>query len=426
VHLTTALTRRRYLASAWPWRALAYLVTGAVTGLIGLTVMACLIVVGGLLSLVLVGLPILAAVTLTGVPLGAWERWRLRLIDPEPATDPHRRPGRPGPLGWAATRFREPSTWRELGYALLLVTVLWPLDAVLAVAAIAVPPTLLTAPVPVLVSGGRRGLWPHFAISTPPQAAAAVIAGIALVAACAYLVGAAAVAHGALARTMLTAREDELRDRLREVTRSRERLVNAFEAERRRIERDLHDGAQQRLAALALNLGLARLDLPAGPAADRVADAHEQARHALAELRELIHNIHPQILTERGLAAAIEDVAGRSQIPVDLDLAALHADREGPARPPQAIEAIGYFATCEALANIAKHSAARRAWITGRRTGGTLLLEIGDDGRGGAAPERGTGLTGLADRAAVVDGTVTLTSPAGGPTVLRVELPCDI
>lgn len=419
------MTRSRYLLSAWPWRGLAYLVTGAVTGLIALLVIASLLVVGGVLSLVVVGLPVLAAVVLVGIPVGAWERRRLWLIDPAPVEDPHRPRTEAGPLAWAATRVKEPATWRELGYVLLLATVLWPVDAVVALATVAVPPTLLTAPVPVLASGGHRGLWPGFAIGTPLEAAVAVAAGIALIPVLAYLTGATAAAHGAVARMMLTPREDELRARLDEVTDSRTRLVNAFEAERRRIERDLHDGAQQRLAALSVSLGLARLDMPPGPAIRHIADAQEQARLALAELRELVHGIHPQILTERGLAAAIEDLASRSPMPVDLDLAGLADGSEGGcSRLPAAIEAIGYFTAGEALANVARHSGAERAWVAGRRTGDSLVLEVGDDGRGGAAFGRGTGLAGLADRAAVAGGTVTVTSPVGGPTVVRMELPC--
>ncbi|MFB9836833.1 sensor histidine kinase, partial [Actinoallomurus acaciae] len=195
------------------------------------------------------------------------------------------------------------------------------------------------------------------------------------------------------------------------------RLVDAFEAERRRIERDLHDGAQQRLVAVATSLGLALLDLPPGPAADQVAHAHRQSRLALTELRELIHGIHPQVLTQHGLAAAVQDAADRSPIPVDLTL-----DLTG--RLPGPAEATGYFIVCEALANIARHSEADRAWIIAGHRDGTLLLEIGDDGVGGADPAGGSGLIGLSDRLAVIGGALTLSSPPGGPTLLKVELPC--
>ncbi|MFC4908509.1 sensor histidine kinase [Actinomadura gamaensis] len=412
----TALRRRGFLASARPWRSLAYLVTSSVPGALVLTVVVAVLLVGGTLSSVLVGLPMLAALAFAGIPVAAFERWRLRLVDAAPVADPHRAPDRPGVGGWLATRIREAATWRELGFTLLLAIVLWPLDLAVAAAGAAVPFALLTAWMPVL-SGGRRGLLPGLAIHTPAQALAAVPAGIVLLAGGAYLVTATAAARAALTRRLLAPRPDEAARLLAEVTGSRARLVSAFEAERRRIERDLHDGAQQRLVAVATSLGLALLDLAPGPAADHVAHAHEQARHALTELRELIHGIHPQVLTQHGLPAAIQDAADRSPIPVDLSLTI-------QGRLPADAEATGYFVVCEALANIARHSGARRAWIVAEHRGDTLHLEIGDDGAGGADPSRGSGLTGLSDRLAVVGGTLALSSPPGGPTSLNVELPC--
>jgi len=203
------------------------------------------------------------------------------------------------------------------------------------------------------------------------------------------------------------------------VTRSRARLVDAFEVERRRIERDLHDGAQQRLVALSMHLGLARLELPAGsPAAEPLAAAHELAKQALTELRELIHGVHPKILTDRGLVAAVEDVAAGAPLPVRLHL---RLDR----RLPAPVEVTAYFVVVEALANVAKHSGATGADVSAAVTGGRLLLDVRDDGRGGADPAGGSGLTGLADRVAAVGGTVALSSPPGGPTLLHVEIPCE-
>ncbi|QKG23467.1 sensor histidine kinase [Actinomadura verrucosospora] len=412
----TALRRRAFLASPWPWRSLAYLVTSSVPGALVLTVVVAALLVGGTLASIAVGLPMLAALAFAGVPVAAFERWRLRLVDAAPIADPHRPPDRPGVGGWLATRVREAATWRELAFAALLATVLWPLDLAVAAVGAALPAALLTAWMPVL-SGGRRGLWQGVAIHTPVQAVAALPAGVVLLAAGAYLVTVAAAARAALTRRLLAPRPDEAARLLAEVAGSRARLVNAFEAERRRIERDLHDGAQQRLVAVATSLGLALLDMPPGPAADHVAHAHGQARLALTELRELIHGIHPQVLTQHGLAAAIQDAADRSPVPVDLTL-----DLAG--RLPAPVEATGYFVVCEALANIVRHSGAGRAWITAARRGGTLLLEIGDDGAGGADPAAGSGLTGLSDRLAVVGGTLALSSPPGGPTLLTVELPC--
>jgi signal transduction histidine kinase len=411
----TAMGRRAFLVSAWPWRAWAYLATASVPGALGLSVLAADLAVGGSLAKALIGLPLLGALALGGIPLGRVERWRLKLIDPAPIADPHRKPARGGVRCWLATRGRETATWRELGYGLLFVTLLWPLDLAVALAAVVVPLALITAPLPVAL-GATRGLWSGVAISTPLQAAAAVPAGLVLLAGGGYLMTALAAVQGSLARRLLAAPAD-LDRQLAEVTRSRARLVGAFEAERRRIERDLHDGAQQRLVALSMSLGLARLDLPAGPAADQVAHAHEQAKRALTELRELIYGIYPQVLTDRGLAAAAEEAADRSPVPVGLEF---RLDR----RPPQAIEATAYFVISEALANIARHSRAAGAWIRGELAGGLLVLEIGDDGVGGADASRGRGLSGLADRVAVVGGTISVSSPAGGPTSMRVELPC--
>jgi signal transduction histidine kinase len=194
-------------------------------------------------------------------------------------------------------------------------------------------------------------------------------------------------------------------------------LVDAFEAERRRIERDLHDGAQQRLVALTMTLGLARLDAPPGPLADQLAKAHEEAGQALAELRELVHAIHPKVLADYGLEAAVADAADRSSVPVDVEL-------ELPDRLPQPVESAAYFVVCEALANVAKHSGAARARVSGGYDDGRLVLCVLDDGHGGADEAVGTGLTGLADRVSVLDGRLSLSSPPGGPTLLRVELPC--
>jgi signal transduction histidine kinase len=195
-------------------------------------------------------------------------------------------------------------------------------------------------------------------------------------------------------------------------------LVDAFEAERRRIERDLHDGAQQRLVALTMSLGLARLDAPPGPLADQLAKAHDQAGKALEELRELIRGIHPNVLADHGLGAAVADAADRSAVPVDVTL-------DLPGRLTEAVESAGYFVVCEALANMGRHSGATRAEVTGRYADGLLAIEIRDDGRGGAEPCRGSGLTGLADRVSVLDGRISLSSPPGGPTLLRVEIPCE-
>jgi signal transduction histidine kinase len=161
--------------------------------------------------------------------------------------------------------------------------------------------------------------------------------------------------------------------------------VDAFEADRRRIERDLHDGAQQRLTRLIMTLGLARMELAGGPPAalELTAKAQEEARQTLEELRDLVRGIHPSVLTDRGLPAAVATAAGRCPVPVDLDL-------DLPGRLPEAVESTVYFVVCEALANVAKHSKANRATVVARRVRGSLALEVHDDGVGGADAARGS------------------------------------
>ncbi|MEU0739087.1 sensor domain-containing protein [Streptomyces sp. NPDC006134] len=411
-----ALGERGYLGSVWPWRAVAFLASGALLGAVVLVVTVSGVVVGGALAVVLLGLPLLVLTALTGIPVAAVERWRLRLagLGPVPGGQ-HRVPDRHGLASWLTTRLREAVTWRELAYAVLLGLVLWPLDALAVLAAVGLPLSMVAAPVLVAVDGEAK-VVKLFLVDTWAGACAVAALGLVLLAAGAYALGVVAGVRAELARALLTAKDGDS-DRVTELVRSRARLVDAFETERRRIERDLHDGAQQRLVALSMTLGLARLDAPPGPLADQLAQAHEEAGRALAELRELIHGIHPKVLTDYGLEAAVADAADRSPVPVDLDL-------DLPGRLPGPVETAAYFVVCEALANIAKHSGAGRAEVSGGYADGRLVLVVRDDGRGGADADGGSGLTGLADRVSVLDGRLSLSSPPGGPTLLRVEIPC--
>ncbi|WP_328944518.1 sensor domain-containing protein [Streptomyces sp. NBC_00250] len=405
-----ALTRPRFPRSSWPWRAVAYLVSG---GLVGAAACAVFLLLG-LFSVLLVGLPLLL---LSGLALGGIERRRLGLVDLDPAPDPHRVPTAPGLAAWLRLRAGEQATWREFAYALLLATVLWPLDVVAVAVGIGLPVLLIGAPVQLAMDGQEAKVVKAYLVTSYPEAFAAALLGAVLLVALAYPLAAVAGARAALARALITPRESEQRGAIGEVIASRARLVDAFEAERRRIERDLHDGAQQRLVALTMTLGLARLDAPpGGPLADQLAKAHAEAGQVLTELRELIHGIHPQVLADYGLGPALADAADRSAVPVATDV-------ELP-RLPESVESAGYFAGCEALANIGKHSGASRARITARHADGVLRIDVEDDGRGAADPAGGSGLTGLADRLAVLDGTLTIMSPPGGPTLLRVEIPC--
>ncbi|WP_416529832.1 sensor domain-containing protein [Streptomyces coelicoflavus] len=417
-----ALPARGYLLSPWPWRALAYLVTGAVAGAATLVVVVTAVAVGGVLAVVLVGLPLLVLTALVGIPVARMERHRLRLIDRAPApARPVRQPPATGPWPWLITRLRERATWRELGHALLFALVLWPLDALVVAFALAAPLHLAVTPLLMATAGGgeEAKVLKQWTVTTWPAASGVAVLGLLLLALGGYALGLAAGARAELTRVLVGApREDDQEARVVELTRSRVRLVDAFEAERRRIERDLHDGAQQRLVALTMALGLARLDAPPGPLADQLAKAHGEAGKALEELRELIHGIHPKVLADYGLPAAVADAADRSAVPVDVTL-------ELPGRLPQAVEAAAYFVVCEALANIGRHSGATRAAVTGGHRDGRLVLRVRDDGRGGADAAAGSGLTGLADRVSVLDGRLSLSSPPGGPTLLSVEIPCE-
>ncbi|MFE0462836.1 sensor histidine kinase [Kitasatospora sp. NPDC058965] len=216
-------------------------------------------------------------------------------------------------------------------------------------------------------------------------------------------------------------RARELEQRVEDLASSRADVVDAADAERRRIERDLHDGAQQRLVSLAMNLGLARKTLKDVPpeAMQVIVDAHEEAQAAIAELRDLVRGLHPVVLEDRGLDAALSGIAARAPLPVRLRVSL-------PRRLSPTVEAVAYFVVSEALANVAKHARASRIDLTVRQQGDRLLLDVTDDGIGGADPGRGTGLVGLRQRVASVDGALVITSPLGGPTTITVELPCEL
>ncbi|MFF5967544.1 sensor histidine kinase [Streptomyces collinus] len=414
----TRLRLRRYVRSGWPWRAALYLLSSAVLGLITLLTLVLLAVAGSVLTVVVVGLPLLLVLVLTGVPLASVERRRLRLIDSEPLADPHREPDRTGLTAWLRTRLQERATWRELGYAVLFGFLLWPLEALVVGSVLLVCGGLIATPVMLAVDGEEARVLKMWIVDSRPGALAAALAGLLLMPVFAYPLGAIAAGRAALTRFLLASPTGELNSKIKELGRSRVRLVDAFEAERRRIERDLHDGAQQRLVALSMTLGLARLDAADGPLGPLLAKAQDEAATALVEIRELIRGIHPQVLTDRGLVAAVEDLADRSTIPVDVDL-------DLPVRPPEAIETAVYFAVSEALANVAKHSGASRAVVRGGLENGQLAVEVEDDGHGGADTVRGTGLQGVADRVSVLDGRLLVSSPAGGPTVFRLLVPCS-
>ncbi|XTZ15895.1 sensor histidine kinase [Micromonospora echinospora] len=428
LHLPAALGSRRYLISWWPWRALAYAVTTVpIAGVLafGLLVVAApsVAVVNAarqgrpielpiVVFLTVAGLAMLALAPVVSAPVAAVERWRLGVVDQRPL------PGRwPAPgqlLRSLAARYTSAAAWREVAYTFWLggvVPVAYWMFTVLALIdyMLIVSPWLFRDVDDVIV------LWAK--VETPREAVPYATGALLLVPVLWYLFGLLVAGQAVVARWLLGGPPADP-TALREVTRSRARLVDAYETERRRIERDVHDGAQPRLTSLTVQLGLARLDVPAdSPAAGPLAVAHEQAKDLMVTLRQIVQGIRPQHLAELGLAGAARELAGEATIPV-----VVRADLTRPV--PELVETTAYFVLSESLNNVARHAGATRAEVRLSQTDQHLVLEVEDDGRGGADPARGSGLTGLADRVAAVDGRLLLASPTGGPTLVRVELPC--
>jgi signal transduction histidine kinase len=400
----------RFLASAWPWRSLAYAASSVPLGLLALVVLGLTLAIGVATAVVVVGLLVLAGVPLLARIIAAQERARLGWVLPRDA----------GPRVRLREQLRAgrglPTAWSEIGLAVLLATVFWMVDAVVLVFAVTVPVVLVLAP--VLVRHDTIGIV-GWQIDRTPEAWTAVAPGLLLLVAAAYVVTGLACGQAALTRLLLDPPEQRLVARVAELRRSRSGLVDAFETERRRIERDLHDGVQQRLVALTMTLGSA--ELMARDEADLalLRQAHRQAEEALEELRSTVRGIHPRVLTDHGLAAAVHEIADRSPVPVDVDLTALAE----AGRLPAPVENAAYFVVSEALTNVARHAAARRAWVRGWVHDNRLVLTVGDDGVGGADPVRGTGLAGLALRVEALDGAIDVSSPVGGPTEVRMECP---
>jgi signal transduction histidine kinase len=316
----------------------------------------------------------------------------------------------------------DPATWKDLVY-LFLVFPLGTAEFVMSVALWSASAALIAMPVTIIwqnsgfmyLTIGNQQIWFDNPIATLP----AVPLGIALAFVTLYVVRGVGYAHGALARYLLGPNEtQELRARTAHLQASRARGVDAAEAERRRIERDLHDGAQQQLLAVAMDLGRARAKLESDPAGaeELIQHAHAGAKEAIAELRNLARGIYPAILTDRGLDAAISAVAARAEVPVAVEV-------DLPTRPPAAVESIAYFIVSEALTNVSKYARATHASVRITRDQNWIVVEVSDNGIGGATAQPGGGLAGLADRAAGIDGILTVNSPLGGPTVIRADLP---
>jgi signal transduction histidine kinase len=416
--------------------ATVFLLSSLPLGIFWFLLLVVLVLVGLPLTIVWVGLPILAFAMLVCILGANTERWRLAVLLDTWLSSPYR----PLPGGSVLARLRgramDPALWRGLLYLLLLLPV--GMIEFIVIFVMAFSAALATYPLWFwTLPEGQGLLWSGvFVADTLPEALLVMLVGLVAATATAAFVLQVARAHAALGRILLTPPSRErLEERVEVLTESRSKTLEAAIVERRRIERDLHDGAQQRLVSLAMKLGMARQKLDketsedsgvAGePVAKLVEEAHEEAKFALAEIRDLIRGIHPAVLTDRGLDAAISALAGRSPVPVSVDV---YLDE----RPPEPVEITAYFIIAEALTNTARHSEASGVHVQVRRERGLderdhqmvdlLVVEVKDDGKGGADPT-GAGLGGLADRVAALDGRLLIESPAGGPTRVHAELP---
>ncbi|MGY4929030.1 sensor histidine kinase [Streptomyces sp. 900105755] len=367
----------RFAFEGHTWKEIAHLLLNLPMSLFGFVYVVTTGLVSGVLTLTVIGIPLLAATLLGARQLGKLERARARALlgvrVEEPTPLPWTRRG--AGFGRLWMTLKDPVGWRTLLYDFIRL-----------------PWGVLTFCV-TLVS--LFVLWPVLPF---------VARGLSNV-------------DRAMVRGLLSP-SDELERRIAELESDRGVVVDTAAADLRRIERDLHDGAQARLVNLAMGLGLAKEKLLEDPeaAATMVEEAHGEVKLALQELRDLARGIHPAVLTDRGLDAALSSVASRCTVPVQVT-----ADL--PSRPAPAIEGIAYFTVSELLQNISKHSGARTASVDVWRADDRLLIQVRDDGRGGASLDGGSGMRGLADRLGAVDGLFVVDSPAGGPTTVTAELP---
>jgi signal transduction histidine kinase len=403
--------------SGKPFAAGIFLLLSFVLGLFWFITLVTLISLGFGLAITFIGLPLLAATAVLWTWGARAERWRVGVVTGVPIDQPYRQLPE-GPLLRRLRAFAtDPPVWRDLGYLLLLFP-LGIIEFVVLMLCIFVPLGMLMQPLHYLWTVSNPALAGRGYV--PPLAEVIVLpfVGVAALAVVPYVLIGVMRGHAVLARALLGPTREELTARVDELTESRSRMMDAALTERRRIERDLHDGAQQRLVALSMELGMAKIKFDSDPAAARalVDEAHREAKLAMAEIRNLVQGIHPAVLTDRGLDAALSSLAGRCPVPVAVDV---ELDR----RLPEVVESAAYFFVSEALTNVAKHSVATEAYIYVRQVGGTLVVEVSDNGLGGAEAANGTGLAGLADRIAALDGRLTVESPAGRGTRLRAEIP---
>ena len=411
----------RPLVDPSTWRGLAYLLATFPMGQLWFILLVATLAIGVSLSVILVGIPILAGSVMAWRFGADVERRIARVVMREEIPARLRADWSAGFLRTAWSHVTDPATWREVLYLALLfpLGMFW-LAALLMVWAL--PFALTWSPLLFWIDGG----WVVFSfgrdgwlVDTFAEGVAAGLIGVAVLPFAARFTRGAGRLQLALARSLLgRSSTGRLREQVETLERRRAASVDSAEAERKRIERDLHDGAQQRLVALAMDLGRAREKLDDDPDSARVLvdEAHQHAKQALSELRDLARGIHPAVLTDRGLDAALSALAARSHVPVTVVV-------DLPDRPDASVESTTYFVASEALANVSKHALASHAKVTIGAGPGYLQIAVEDDGVGGADPA-GSGLSGLADRVEAIGGALSVLSPIGGPTLVEAVLPC--
>jgi signal transduction histidine kinase len=422
MHVATILTAAFRLRT---WKETAYALLALPLGVAWFSIFLTLVTTSLSLIVLVVGLPLLAATLwlarvasrvqreVAGALLGA-------RIPAPPFASPDARPFR---------RFLQPlidlPTWRALVYLLVFA---FPIGLALFITAVvlwSLALSFVTSPLwYFLIPSEDRGdvFWDGNRIDSGWEWAAVVGAGVLLVFVTPWIIRALTAFDAILMRAFLGPTQRELERAAAASAEQRDLAVASAAGDRRQIERDLHDGAQARLVSLAVDLGRARRRLEEGgsqeEAAELVRSAHEEAKQALVEIRDLARGIHPAVLTDRGLDAALSSLAARSPVPVSLR-------SELGERPPEQVESAAYFVVAESLANVARHSKAEHAAVSVVRDDGVLLVEVRDDGVGGAATSEGSGLSGLRDRVGALGGTLVVDSPEGGPTAITAVLPCE-
>ncbi|MEU8221158.1 sensor histidine kinase [Kribbella sp. NPDC048915] len=407
----------RYPKVAQPWIALFL----AILAELGIALFVLSVVAVPLIA-VWVGIPLLLVV----IPAARWfancHRTMLAGFLGERIPRPYKKPPMPGMLMRLRTILTDPQTWRDIIWLLVNAVIGFTLCLLSAVLFLA---TLFYTVYPLLVGVTPEGIFtePFGGLFTVNFWTSFLLLPVALFA---FMIWYAAgerllKANAYVARSLLGPTESaKLAMRVRELKESRAETVDTQAAELRRIERDLHDGAQARLAALSMNLGMAEEMVARDPAqaAALLTEARQSASTALSELRDLVRGIHPPVLADRGLEGAVKALALTCPFKVDVSY-------DVPARPPAPVESAAYFAVAECLANAVKYSSATNAWVQITHEDEKLHMIVGDDGVGGAAVKPGGGLYGIERRLAAFDGTLTVVSPSAGPTTVIMELPCE-